>query len=49
VVAGTGLGGYSGGTGTDVKRWLLTSEGAIPPTPGWDPAGVGVSPRPGVP
>jgi len=40
VVAGDGLGGYSGGTGTDVKRWLLVFEGAIPPTLDWDPAGV---------
>jgi methylated-DNA-[protein]-cysteine S-methyltransferase len=40
VVAGTGLGGYSGGTGTDVKHWLLVFEGAIPATLDWDPAGV---------
>jgi len=40
VVAGTGLGGYSGGTGTDVKRWLLVFEGAIPATLDWDPAGL---------
>jgi methylated-DNA-[protein]-cysteine S-methyltransferase len=39
VVAGTGLGGYSGGTGTDVKQWLLVFEGAIPATLDWDPAG----------
>jgi methylated-DNA-[protein]-cysteine S-methyltransferase len=39
VVAGTGLGGYSGGTGTDVKHWLLVFEGAIPATLDWDPAG----------
>ncbi|WP_119731117.1 methylated-DNA--[protein]-cysteine S-methyltransferase [Thermomonospora amylolytica] len=38
VVAGNGLGGYSGGTGLDVKRWLLTLEGALPPTLDWDPA-----------
>jgi methylated-DNA-[protein]-cysteine S-methyltransferase len=39
VVAGTGLGGYSGGTGTDVKQWLLIFEGAIPATLDWDPGG----------
>jgi methylated-DNA-[protein]-cysteine S-methyltransferase len=27
VVAAGGLGGYSGGTGLEVKRWLLTFEG----------------------
>lgn len=35
VVAHNGLGGYSGGSGRDglaVKRWLLTLEGALPPT-----------------
>lgn len=35
VVARDGLGGYSGGSGRDgpaVKRWLLTLEGALPPT-----------------
>jgi len=40
VVAGTGLGGYSGGTGTDVKQWLLVFEGAIPATLDWDAAGL---------
>jgi methylated-DNA-[protein]-cysteine S-methyltransferase len=40
VVAGTGLGGYSGGTGTEIKRWLLIFEGALPATLDWDPAGV---------
>ena len=40
VVAADGLGGYSGGTGTEVKRWLLTLEGALPPTLDWD-AGLG--------
>jgi len=39
VVAGTGLGGYSGGTGIDVKHWLLVFEGALPATLDWDPAG----------
>jgi len=39
VVAGTGLGGYSGGTGTDVKQWLLVFEDAIPATLDWDAAG----------
>nr|WP_198151852.1 methylated-DNA--[protein]-cysteine S-methyltransferase [Kibdelosporangium sp. MJ126-NF4]CEL20459.1 Methylated-DNA--protein-cysteine methyltransferase [Kibdelosporangium sp. MJ126-NF4]CTQ97684.1 Methylated-DNA--protein-cysteine methyltransferase (EC 2.1.1.63) [Kibdelosporangium sp. MJ126-NF4] len=40
VIAGDGLGGYSGGTGRDglaVKQWLLIMEGALPPTLGWDP------------
>ena len=37
VVAADGLGGYSGGTGLEVKRWLLTFEGAIPPTLDWEP------------
>ena len=41
VVAGDGLGGYSGGTGIEIKRWLLTFEGALPPTLDWDPAGPG--------
>jgi methylated-DNA-[protein]-cysteine S-methyltransferase len=40
VVAGTGLGGYSGGTGTDVKQWLLIFEEAIPATLDWDPSGI---------
>ncbi|HEY6279746.1 MAG TPA: methylated-DNA--[protein]-cysteine S-methyltransferase [Streptosporangiaceae bacterium] len=39
VVAGDGLGGFSGGTGVEVKRWLLIFEGALPPTLDWDPAG----------
>jgi methylated-DNA-[protein]-cysteine S-methyltransferase len=39
VVAGTRLGGYSGGTGTDVKHWLLVFEGALPATLDWDVAG----------
>jgi methylated-DNA-[protein]-cysteine S-methyltransferase len=39
VVAGDGLGGYSGGAGIEIKRWLLTFEGALPPTLDWDPAG----------
>lgn len=38
VVASDGLGGYSGGTGLEVKRWLLTLEGALPPTLDWEPA-----------
>jgi methylated-DNA-[protein]-cysteine S-methyltransferase len=37
VVAGNGLGGYSGGSGIEIKRWLLTLEGALPPTLDWDP------------
>ena len=39
VVAGDGLGGYSGGSGIEIKRWLLIFEGALPPTLDWDPAG----------
>jgi methylated-DNA-[protein]-cysteine S-methyltransferase len=39
VVAGNGLGGYSGGAGVEIKRWLLILEGALPPTLDWDPAG----------
>jgi len=38
VVAADGLGGYSGGMGLEVKRWLLTLEGALPPTLDWDAA-----------
>ena len=41
VVAGDGLGGYSGGTGIEIKRWLLIFEGGLPPTLDWDPAGPG--------
>jgi methylated-DNA-[protein]-cysteine S-methyltransferase len=37
VLAGNGLGGYSGGSGVEIKRWLLTLEGALPPTLDWDP------------
>lgn len=40
VLAHDGLGGYSGGRGSEglaVKRWLLTMEGALPPTLDWDP------------
>ncbi|GAA2416330.1 methylated-DNA--[protein]-cysteine S-methyltransferase [Actinomadura vinacea] len=40
VVASNGLGGYSGGSGVEVKRWLLTLEGSLPATLDWDP-GVG--------
>ncbi|MEV4258784.1 methylated-DNA--[protein]-cysteine S-methyltransferase [Spirillospora sp. NPDC049652] len=35
VVASNGLGGYSGGSGIEVKRWLLTMEGALPATLDW--------------
>ena len=35
VVASDGLGGYSGGAGTEVKRWLLILEGSLPPTLDW--------------
>jgi methylated-DNA-[protein]-cysteine S-methyltransferase len=37
VVAADGLGGYSGGTGPEVKHWLLVFEGALPPTLDWEP------------
>jgi len=37
VVASDGLGGYSGGTGPEVKRWLLILEGSLPPTLDWQP------------
>ncbi|GAA5103208.1 methylated-DNA--[protein]-cysteine S-methyltransferase [Haloechinothrix salitolerans] len=42
VLAHDGLGGYSGGAGNglEVKRWLLTLEGALPPTLDWNPAGL---------
>jgi methylated-DNA-[protein]-cysteine S-methyltransferase len=43
VLAGGGLGGFSGGTGVEVKRWLLTFEGSLPPTLDWDPAGMNAS------
>ncbi|MFB4309036.1 methylated-DNA--[protein]-cysteine S-methyltransferase [Actinomadura sp. GTD37] len=36
VVASNGLGGYSGGSGVEIKRWLLTLEGAVPATLDWD-------------
>ncbi|MFC0861307.1 methylated-DNA--[protein]-cysteine S-methyltransferase [Sphaerimonospora cavernae] len=36
VVAGNGLGGFSGGDGVESKRWLLTLEGHLPPTLDWD-------------
>ncbi|WP_276206331.1 methylated-DNA--[protein]-cysteine S-methyltransferase [Thermoactinospora rubra] len=32
VVAGDGLGGFSGGTGVETKRWLLTHEGYLQPS-----------------
>lgn len=44
VLAGDGLGGFSGGTGVEVKRWLLTFEGSLPPTLDWDPAGMTAGP-----
>ncbi|TDD98913.1 methylated-DNA--[protein]-cysteine S-methyltransferase [Jiangella asiatica] len=40
VLAHDGLGGYSGGSGgngLEVKRWLLTLEGVLPPTFDWNP------------
>jgi methylated-DNA-[protein]-cysteine S-methyltransferase len=39
VLASNGLGGYSGGAGLEVKRWLLVLEGSLPPTLDWQPAG----------
>jgi methylated-DNA-[protein]-cysteine S-methyltransferase len=41
VVAADGLGGFSGGTGIEIKRWLLIFEGSVPPTLDWTPAGPG--------
>jgi methylated-DNA-[protein]-cysteine S-methyltransferase len=38
VLASDGIGGYSGGAGPEVKRWLLILEGALPPTLDWQPA-----------
>ncbi|MEO3810019.1 methylated-DNA--[protein]-cysteine S-methyltransferase [Sphaerisporangium sp. B11E5] len=35
VVAGNGLGGFSGGEGVEDKRWLLTLEGYLQPTLDW--------------
>ena len=37
VVAGNGLGGFSGGIGVELKRWLLEFEGALPPALDFDP------------
>jgi methylated-DNA-[protein]-cysteine S-methyltransferase len=36
VVAGNGLGGFSGGEGVESKRWLRTMEGYLQPTLDWD-------------
>lgn len=36
VVAGNGLGGFSGGDGVESKRWLLTLEGHLPPPLDWE-------------
>ncbi|WP_371497823.1 methylated-DNA--[protein]-cysteine S-methyltransferase [Kitasatospora sp. NBC_00374] len=37
VVAADGIGGFGGGpSGIEVKRWLLTLEGVLPPTLDWD-------------
>jgi methylated-DNA-[protein]-cysteine S-methyltransferase len=41
VLASDGLGGYSGGAGVEVKRWLLILEGAQPPTLDWQPMDPG--------
>jgi len=40
VLARDGLGGYSGGAGVEVKRWLLILEGSQPPTLDWDARGI---------
>jgi methylated-DNA-[protein]-cysteine S-methyltransferase len=40
VVSGNGLGGFSGGIGPELKRWLLIFEGALPPTLDWTPDGL---------
>jgi methylated-DNA-[protein]-cysteine S-methyltransferase len=40
VLASDGLGGYSGGAGVEVKRWLLILEGALPPTLDWQSMGA---------
>jgi methylated-DNA-[protein]-cysteine S-methyltransferase len=40
VLASDGLGGYSGGSGVEVKRWLLILEGSHPPTLDWDAQGL---------
>ncbi|WP_129669549.1 methylated-DNA--[protein]-cysteine S-methyltransferase [Phytoactinopolyspora endophytica] len=37
VLSHDGLGGYSGGAGVEVKRWLLALEGVLPPTLDWSP------------
>lgn len=47
VLASDGLGGYSGGDGIEVKRWLLILEGSHPPTLDWDTRGVSGSRPPG--
>jgi len=37
VVASDGLGGFGGGPrGLEIKRWLLTLEGVLPPTLDWN-------------
>jgi methylated-DNA-[protein]-cysteine S-methyltransferase len=40
VLASDGLGGYSGGAGVEVKRWLLILEGSLPPTLDWQAMGA---------
>jgi methylated-DNA-[protein]-cysteine S-methyltransferase len=46
VLASDGLGGYSGGAGVEVKRWLLILEGSQPPTLDWDAFGASADPPP---
>jgi methylated-DNA-[protein]-cysteine S-methyltransferase len=47
VLASDGIGGYSGGTGVEVKRWLLILEGSHPPTLDWDLQGISAGRPPG--
>jgi methylated-DNA-[protein]-cysteine S-methyltransferase len=44
VLASNGLGGYSGGAGAEVKRWLLILEGVLPPTLDWQAMDPGDGP-----
>jgi len=47
VLASDGIGGYSGGSGVEVKRWLLILEGSQPPTLDWDARGCDQASRSG--
>lgn len=46
VVAADGLGGFSGGCGIELKRWLLTFEGALPAMLDFGPPAPLTSPSP---